>query len=84
MVVLAGLDCYLKIFLLLHIYVLVLCDYFLSGCQSGLVCVWRIPQDTVQTSIASSEGWWDQESNCQVNLLVFLKALSETINAICF
>ncbi|KAM5242072.1 putative E3 ubiquitin-protein ligase HERC1 isoform 19-T29 [Hipposideros larvatus] len=36
-----------------------------TGCQSGLVCVWRIPQDTTQTSVASSEGWWDQESNCQ-------------------
>ncbi|XP_036697174.1 probable E3 ubiquitin-protein ligase HERC1 isoform X1 [Balaenoptera musculus] len=36
-----------------------------SGCQSGLVCVWRIPQDTTQTSVTSSEGWWDQESNCQ-------------------
>lgn len=57
---------------------------FLSGCQSGLVCVWRIPQDAVQTSVASSEGWWDQESNCQVNLLVFLKTLYETINDICF
>uniref|UniRef100_A0A8D0YSR9 HECT-type E3 ubiquitin transferase n=1 Tax=Sus scrofa TaxID=9823 RepID=A0A8D0YSR9_PIG len=36
-----------------------------TGCQSGLVCVWRIPQDTTQTSVTSSEGWWDQESNCQ-------------------
>ncbi|XP_036123353.1 probable E3 ubiquitin-protein ligase HERC1 isoform X14 [Molossus molossus] len=36
-----------------------------TGCQSGLVCVWRIPQDTTQTSMATSEGWWDQESNCQ-------------------
>uniref|UniRef100_A0A5F9C1Q2 HECT-type E3 ubiquitin transferase n=1 Tax=Oryctolagus cuniculus TaxID=9986 RepID=A0A5F9C1Q2_RABIT len=36
-----------------------------TGCQSGLVCVWRIPQDTTQTSMTSSEGWWDQESNCQ-------------------
>lgn len=54
----------------------------LSGCQSGLVCVWRIPQDTTQTSVAGSEGWWDQESNCQVNILVILKTLSETINSI--
>uniref|UniRef100_A0A7N9DEE4 HECT-type E3 ubiquitin transferase n=1 Tax=Macaca fascicularis TaxID=9541 RepID=A0A7N9DEE4_MACFA len=36
-----------------------------TGCQSGLVCVWRIPQDTTQTSVTSAEGWWDQESNCQ-------------------
>ncbi|MXQ86267.1 hypothetical protein E5288_WYG006562 [Bos mutus] len=36
-----------------------------TGCQSGLVCVWRIPQDTTQTSVTSSEGWWDQESSCQ-------------------
>ncbi|XP_066885802.1 probable E3 ubiquitin-protein ligase HERC1 isoform X20 [Kogia breviceps] len=36
-----------------------------SGCQSGLVCVWRIPQDTTQTGVTSSQGWWDQESNCQ-------------------
>lgn len=36
-----------------------------TGCQNGLVCVWRIPQDTTQTSMTSSEGWWDQESNCQ-------------------
>uniref|UniRef100_A0A3Q2L5Y8 HECT-type E3 ubiquitin transferase n=1 Tax=Equus caballus TaxID=9796 RepID=A0A3Q2L5Y8_HORSE len=36
-----------------------------TGCQSGLVCVWRIPQDTTQTSVTSSEGWWDQESKCQ-------------------
>ncbi|XP_057578758.1 probable E3 ubiquitin-protein ligase HERC1 isoform X12 [Hippopotamus amphibius kiboko] len=36
-----------------------------TGCQSGLVCVWRIPQDTTHTSATSSEGWWDQESNCQ-------------------
>ncbi|MBZ3889111.1 putative E3 ubiquitin-protein ligase HERC1 [Sciurus carolinensis] len=36
-----------------------------TGCQSGLVCVWCIPQDTTQTSMTSAEGWWDQESNCQ-------------------
>ncbi|ERE75745.1 putative E3 ubiquitin-protein ligase HERC1-like protein [Cricetulus griseus] len=36
-----------------------------TGCQNGLVCVWRIPQDTTQTSMTCSEGWWDQESNCQ-------------------
>uniref|UniRef100_A0A2R8ZY50 HECT-type E3 ubiquitin transferase n=1 Tax=Pan paniscus TaxID=9597 RepID=A0A2R8ZY50_PANPA len=36
-----------------------------TGCQSGLVCVWRIPQDTTQTNVTSAEGWWDQESNCQ-------------------
>ncbi|XP_028637266.1 probable E3 ubiquitin-protein ligase HERC1 [Grammomys surdaster] len=36
-----------------------------TGCQNGLVCVWRIPQDTTQTSMSSSEGWWDQESSCQ-------------------
>jgi len=36
-----------------------------TGCQSGLVCVWRIPQDIQQTSVTSSEGWWDQESSCQ-------------------
>uniref|UniRef100_A0A452S9S6 HECT-type E3 ubiquitin transferase n=1 Tax=Ursus americanus TaxID=9643 RepID=A0A452S9S6_URSAM len=41
-----------------------------TGCQSGLVCVWRIPQDITQTSVTSSEGWWDQESSCQVNVLV--------------
>uniref|UniRef100_H0V6J8 HECT-type E3 ubiquitin transferase n=1 Tax=Cavia porcellus TaxID=10141 RepID=H0V6J8_CAVPO len=36
-----------------------------TGCQNGLVCVWHIPQDTTQTSVTSSEGWWDQDSNCQ-------------------
>uniref|UniRef100_A0A8C0NVE3 HECT-type E3 ubiquitin transferase n=1 Tax=Canis lupus familiaris TaxID=9615 RepID=A0A8C0NVE3_CANLF len=36
-----------------------------TGCQSGLVCVWRISQDITQTSAAGSEGWWDQESSCQ-------------------
>ncbi|XP_055453781.1 probable E3 ubiquitin-protein ligase HERC1 isoform X7 [Psammomys obesus] len=36
-----------------------------TGCQNGLVCVWCIPQDTTQTGMASSEGWWDLESNCQ-------------------
>uniref|UniRef100_A0A8C6ERW4 HECT-type E3 ubiquitin transferase n=1 Tax=Marmota marmota marmota TaxID=9994 RepID=A0A8C6ERW4_MARMA len=36
-----------------------------TGCQNGLVCVWCIPQDITQTSMTSSEGWWDQESNCQ-------------------
>ncbi|KAF3830592.1 hypothetical protein GH733_004411 [Mirounga leonina] len=36
-----------------------------TGCQSGLVCVWCIPQDIQQTSVTSSEGWWDQESSCQ-------------------
>uniref|UniRef100_G3RBI4 HECT-type E3 ubiquitin transferase n=1 Tax=Gorilla gorilla gorilla TaxID=9595 RepID=G3RBI4_GORGO len=36
-----------------------------TGCQSGLVCVWRIPQDTTQTNVTSAEGWWDHESNCQ-------------------
>ncbi|XP_060031692.1 probable E3 ubiquitin-protein ligase HERC1 [Erinaceus europaeus] len=36
-----------------------------TGCQSGLVCVWCIPQDTTQTSVTSSEGWWESESDCQ-------------------
>lgn len=36
-----------------------------TGCQSGLVCVWRIPQDTTQTSMIGSEGWWEPEPNGQ-------------------
>ncbi|XP_054985114.1 probable E3 ubiquitin-protein ligase HERC1 [Sorex araneus] len=36
-----------------------------TGCQSGLVCVWRIPQDPTQGSVAGSEGWWKPESDGQ-------------------
>lgn len=34
--------------------------------------------------MTSSEGWWDQESNCQVNVLVLLKTLSETKDGLCY
>ncbi|XP_055971788.1 probable E3 ubiquitin-protein ligase HERC1 [Sorex fumeus] len=36
-----------------------------TGCQSGLVCVWRIPQDPTHTSVTGSEGCWKPESDGQ-------------------
>ncbi|GCB70606.1 hypothetical protein scyTo_0005723 [Scyliorhinus torazame] len=40
-----------------------------SGCQSGLVCVWTVPQDICkvsQSTSSSSDEWWEQESKNRV------------------
>ncbi|RMB94614.1 hypothetical protein DUI87_29429 [Hirundo rustica rustica] len=39
-----------------------------TGCHSGLVCVWTVPQDiviTLQSSSACSEGWWEHETSAK-------------------